>query len=116
MDRKYATQDPDVAVEDAVDPAPPKPRLAPRYVVIVDNDDDHSFDYVVLGFMKIFKYPLEKCTQLALQIHEEGRAVVWTGVLEQAEFKCDQIRSLGPDFHAVKKVDYPLAAYVEPLA
>jgi ATP-dependent Clp protease adaptor protein ClpS len=92
-----------------------KPKVQPPYAVIVYNDDQHTFAYVVETFTKVFGYPAEKSFQLALGIHNSGRGIVWSGTKELAELKRDQIRSAGPDFHAEKKVDFPLAVTIEPL-
>jgi ATP-dependent Clp protease adaptor protein ClpS len=92
-----------------------KPKLLPPYAVVVLNDDEHSFDYVMLTFQKVFGYTLEKCFQLTVQIHEQGRGIVWSGPKKVAELKRDLIRSAGPDIHAVKRVDWPLGCEIEPL-
>ena len=96
-------------------PADAKPKVQPPYAVVVLNDDEHSFQYVIDTFMKVFGYPLEKSYSLALQIHTEGKAIVWSGTREVAELKRDQIRSAGPDFYGEKKVDFPLGMTIEPL-
>jgi len=96
-------------------PGDRKPKKQPPYAVVVLNDDLHTFQYVVETFMKVFGYPTEKSYLLALKIHNEGRGIVWSGALEVAELKRDQIRSAGPDFHAVEKVDFPLGVLIEPL-
>ncbi len=92
-----------------------KPKVQPPYAVVVLNDDEHSFQYVIDTFMKVFGYPLEKGYSLALQIHTEGRGIVWSGAREVAELKRDQIRSTGPDFYGEKKVEFPLGVTIEPL-
>jgi len=93
----------------------PKTRRQPPYAVIVLNDNDHTYDYVISCFRKVFKYEVEKCFQLADQIHRQGRAVVWTGPLEVAELKRDQIKSAGPDFNTSPPVKYPLGVDLEPM-
>lgn len=92
-----------------------KPRQQPPYAVILFNDEEHTFQYVVETLMKVFGYPEGKSFSLALQIHNEGRGIVWSGSREVAELKRDQIRSAGPDFYAMKKVMFPLGVTVEPL-
>lgn len=80
-----------------------------QYVLLVHNDDDHTFDYVVETFLKVFKYTIEACARLAYRIHTEQVAVVFSGMLEHVEFKQDQIKSCGPDlYNPAKKVTYPL--------
>lgn len=93
----------------------PTPKLYPQFNVIVHNDDDHTFQYVVVAMQKVFKYSLEKSAELTIAIHEKGLAIVWTGSKEVAELKEEQIRSLGPDLFAPKKVDYPLRVTIEPV-
>jgi len=92
-----------------------KPRRQPPHVVIVFNDDDHTFDYVIHTFQKVFGYSLEKAFGLAETIHLAGKALVWTGAKEVAELKAEQIEQSGPDIYASKPVDYPLRTAVEPL-
>jgi hypothetical protein len=48
--------------------------------------------------------------------HLRGRAAVWTGPLETAEFKRERILSIGPDFYASRPVMFPLGVRLEPLA
>src|SRR5688572_24366681 len=92
-----------------------KPKRQPPYAVIVENDDDHTYEYVILGLCKVCGHSAEKAFQLAAQIDKQGRAAVWTGSLEVAELKRDQILGLGPDFFARKPVNYPLGVTLEPL-
>jgi ATP-dependent Clp protease adaptor protein ClpS len=97
------------------EPGRPKPKRLPPYAVVVLNDDLHTFEYVMETFKKVFGYDTPKCFLLAKTIHEQGRAVVWSGSKEVAELKRDQIRSAGPDFYASKKVEFPLGVLLEPL-
>ena len=89
-------------------PAGVKPKQQPPYAVVLFNDEEHTFQYVVETLTKVFGYPEEKSFSLTLQIHNDGRGIVWSGSREVAELKRDQIRSAGPDFYATKKVDFPL--------
>jgi ATP-dependent Clp protease adaptor protein ClpS len=93
----------------------PKTKTQPPYAVIVLNDNIHSFQHVVETFTKVFGYSTEKSYALALQIHNAGKGIVWSGVREVAELKCDQIRSAGHDFNGVRAIETPLAVTVEPL-
>jgi ATP-dependent Clp protease adaptor protein ClpS len=96
-------------------PSSTRPKKQPPYAVVLFNDDDHSFEFVVETLMKVFGYPLERSYQLTLQVHEQGRGIVWSGTRELAELKRDQIRSSGPDFQTAKKIEYPLGVTIEPL-
>ena len=92
-----------------------KTKRQPPYAVIVHNDEDHTFQFVIEVLMTLFGYTLEKAFVLTNQVHVAGKAVVWTGTLEVAELKRDQIRGYGPDLFAAKKVEYPLGVTIEPL-
>jgi ATP-dependent Clp protease adaptor protein ClpS len=106
---------PDLKASPKERPSNDKPKRQPPYAVIVFNDDEHSFQYVVETFSKVFGYPREKSYLLALAIHNAGRGIVWSGTRELAELKRDQIRSCGPDFYATAKVSFPLGVTIQPL-
>jgi ATP-dependent Clp protease adaptor protein ClpS len=69
----------------------------PPYHVILLNDDDHSFEYVIRMLKELFGHPEEKGFLMALEVHERGRVIVCTTSLERAELKRDQIHAYGPD-------------------
>jgi ATP-dependent Clp protease adaptor protein ClpS len=72
-------------------------RRQPPYNVVLLNDDDHSYEYVVLMLLELFGHPVEKGILLAREVDETGRAIVCTTSLERAELKRDQIHAYGPD-------------------
>jgi len=92
-----------------------KPKKQPQYVVIVENDDYHTFDYVIEMLQKVCGHGLEEADRLAHEIDRSGRAVVWQGSMEVAELKRDQIRGYGPDVHARVPVTFPIGCYIEPM-
>lgn len=92
-----------------------RPKKQPPYAVIIENDDFHTFIYVIEVLQKVFGYGLEKAFPFTRTIHTTGRAVVWSGTLEVAELKRDQIRSYGPDDYAPRPVRFPLGVTIEPL-
>lgn len=114
-DQSAVAEEPRITVRPKDQKSESKPRELPLYAVIVMNDAEHTFDYVIETFMKVFGYRKEKCFLLAEKIHNEGRGIVWSGAKEVAELKRDQIRGVGPDFYATKKVEFPLGVYIEPL-
>ena len=67
------------------------------YNVVLLNDDDHSFDYVIRMLKGLFGYQEERGFVMALEVHEKGRCIVCTTSLERAELKRDQIHAFGPD-------------------
>jgi ATP-dependent Clp protease adaptor protein ClpS len=74
-----------------------KPSQLPPYHVVLLNDDDHTYDYVVEMVKVIFAYPDEKGFQLAKAVDAEGRVIVMTTHRELAELKRDQIHAYGVD-------------------
>lgn len=68
-------------------------RLLPPYNVILLNDDHHSMEFVIMVLTKVFSYPVERCFELMMTAHTEGRSVVWTGSKEVAELKVEQVRT-----------------------
>ncbi|HVX12613.1 MAG TPA: ATP-dependent Clp protease adaptor ClpS [Pirellulales bacterium] len=74
-----------------------KPKRQPRYNVILWDDDNHTYLYVVTMMKDLFGHPTEKGFKLAKEVDTQGRAVVLTTTKEHAELKRDQIRAYGKD-------------------
>jgi ATP-dependent Clp protease adaptor protein ClpS len=55
------------------------------WVTIVWNDPVNLMSYVAYVFQTYFAYPKEKATQLMLDVHRKGRAVVSNGTREEME-------------------------------
>ncbi len=65
------------------------------WVVIVWNDPINLMSYVTFVLRKLFGYSLEKATQLMLDVHHKGRAVVSNGTRERAEFDVYRLHEHG---------------------
>ena len=63
--------------------------------VVVWDDPVTPMSVVVVIFKKIFGYSNNKCTQLMLRVHHEGRAIVWSGARERAESYCVKLQVAG---------------------
>ncbi|MFL5328157.1 MAG: ATP-dependent Clp protease adaptor ClpS [Gemmataceae bacterium] len=91
-----------------------KQKLLPPYHVIILNDDDHSFDFVIHVLREVFGFPVEKAFLHTLETHEKGRSVVWTGPKEVAELKAEQVAT----FHEIRQRDAaklgPIGCVIEP--
>ena len=68
-------------------------KLDTPWNVIIHNDPVNLMGYVSLVIRKIFGYPEQKAEQLMLQVHQEGRSVVWSGAREQAEHYVRELHS-----------------------
>ncbi len=65
------------------------------WVVIVWNDPINLMSYVTFVLQKLFGYSLEKATELMLDVHNKGRAVVAEGTREQAEMDVFRLHEHG---------------------
>ena len=66
--------------------------LAVPWNVIVHDDPVNLMGYVTWVFMKVFGYNENQSSILMMQVHKLGKAVVWTGELEKAEFYTHQLQ------------------------
>lgn len=78
----------------------PDPKTIPKTVkswkVIVLNDDFNTFQHVSDCLLKyIPQMTPDRAWNLTNQVHFEGRAIVWTGSLEQAELYHEQLSREG---------------------
>src|SRR5271166_6074614 len=90
-----------------------KVRRQPPYNVILHNDDDHTFQYVITMMQQLFGHPREKGQQIADEVHNTGRAVVLTTSREHAELKRDQIHAFGPDPWSSRDCKGSMSASIE---
>ena len=65
------------------------------WVTIVWNDPVNLMSYVTFCFMELFGYSREKATELMLDVHHKGRAVVSTGTREQMEVDATRCHAKG---------------------
>jgi ATP-dependent Clp protease adaptor protein ClpS len=78
MSSPLEVAEPDIDVEIEVDTDSP-------WIVLVWNDPINLMSYVTFVFQKLFGYSEKKATELMLDVHEKGRAVVSNGTKEKAE-------------------------------
>ncbi len=77
--------------------AKPKPKAPQMWHVMLVDDDDHSYDYVIALATKVFRKGLRDGVELAKTVDKRGRAVCMTTHRELAELKQQQIHSFGAD-------------------
>ena len=90
-----------------------KTESLPPYNVILLDDDDHSYEYVIFMLKTLFGHPPEKGYEMAVEVDTTGRVVVATTHLEEAELKRDQIQAFGPD-PLIPRCKGSMSATVEP--
>ena len=59
--------------------------------VVVHNDPVNLMSYVTMVFQKVFGFTRERAEKHMLEVHREGRSVVWSGVRERAELYVQQL-------------------------
>ncbi len=85
----------------------------PKYHVVLLDDDDHTYAYVIEMLMKLFGHSRAKAFRMAREVDRSGRVIVDTTTKERAELKRDQIHAYGPDW----RIDYcrgSMSATIEP--
>lgn len=96
--------------QNSTPPAPVKPKektgskkkrkskkLPPFNVVLLD-DNDHTYEYVIEMLRAIFAHSEEMSFKMAKEVDENGRVIVFTTHRELAELKRDQIHAYGTDW------------------
>ena len=85
------------------------------YHVIILNDDEHSFDYVVEMLQAVIPVSAAAALACTLEADSTGSSIVHTSGLEEAENKRDLIHAYGPDWRMPNSRG-PVSALVEPAA
>ena len=88
-------------------------KLVPLYNVVLLDDDDHTYDYVIEMLQTLFIFSVHQAFQHAQEVDSSGRTVLITCELPQAEFARDQIHAYGPD-PRLKRSKGSMSAIVEP--
>ncbi len=71
-------------------------KIAPRYRVLLHNDDFNTMEYVVQSLLEVVNVLTQpQAVEIMLEAHNNGVALVTTCVLEHAEFYCNGLRSKG---------------------
>src|SRR5207237_7828700 len=75
-----------------------KDELSKLYHVIILNDDEHTFDYVIEMLQAVFTIPYATALAHTMEADATGSSIVMTTALEEAKQKRDQIHAYGPDW------------------
>lgn len=59
--------------------------------VVVHNDPVNLMSYVTMVFQRVFGYPREKAEKHMLEVHHNGRSILWSGLRERAELYVQQL-------------------------
>lgn len=88
----------------------------PQFHVVLLDDDQHTYDYVIELLQKLFCYPTAEAFQHAVEVDTTGRTVVITCELAAAEFARDQIHAYGADPRMPGRSKGSMRAILEPAA
>ena len=72
-------------------------QITPLYHVVLLDDDEHTYDYVIEMLCNLFCVSAESAFRNAVEVDTTGRTVVITCERELAEFGRDQIHAYGAD-------------------
>ncbi len=87
--------------------------MVPLYRVVLLDDNDHTYDYVIEMLQKIFIFSLDEAYRHAEEVDRVGRTVLITCELPEAEFSRDQVRAYGPDWR-LPRSQASMQAIIEP--
>lgn len=86
----------EAAVEEQIDELVDASFFVDRpWITIVWDDPVNLMSYVTYVFITLFSYSKERATQLMLQVHNEGRAVVSSGRREEMERDVARLHEYG---------------------
>lgn len=83
------------------------------YHVVLLNDDDHSYNYVIEMLQRIFYFSVQQALEHAMEVDFTGRTVLITCARQEAEFSRDQIHGYGPD-RLIPRCRGSMSALIEP--
>ena len=86
------------AKHDAAKPQPQgQTKPLPPYNVVLVDDDQHTYDYVIEMLINLCGHSLQAGFRIARRVDQQGRAIVFTAHRELAELKREQILGFGHD-------------------
>ena len=75
----------------------PRPHRAQRWHVVLLDSDAHTYEYVIVMLRTLFAHTVEYAFNLAQTVDKRGAAIIFTGHLELAELKLEQVHGFGAD-------------------
>jgi ATP-dependent Clp protease adaptor protein ClpS len=88
-------------------------KTIPPWNVVLLNDDDHSYEYVIVMLGAVFGFPAQKAYEKAQEVDKAGRTILITTSREHAELKQEQVHAFGPD-PLVKRCKGSMTCEIEP--
>jgi ATP-dependent Clp protease adaptor protein ClpS len=85
----------------------------PLFHVVLLDDDEHSYDYVIEMLQKLFFFSFQQALDHATEVDEKKRTILMTVERAMAEFAVEQIHGFGAD-HRMKTSKGSMSAIIEP--
>jgi ATP-dependent Clp protease adaptor protein ClpS len=92
-----------------------KQELTPLWNVVLLDDDEHTYEYVIEMLCRLFFKTVEEAYGHAVEVDSTGRTIVMTCDRQAAEFGRDQIHGFGADWR-MPKCRGSMTAILEPAA
>ena len=80
-------------------------KVEKQFKVILFNDEDHSYDYVVEILTKICKLTREQSFRCAVEVDLTGRTIVFYGDRDKCVEVSHQINDYGPDYRMPRSIN-----------
>ena len=90
-----------------------KRKTLPPWNVVLLDDNDHSYEYVIFMLAELFGHPKETCFQMAQEVDATGRVIVFSTHRERAELERDRIHGYGAD-PRISHCKGSMSAIIEP--
>jgi ATP-dependent Clp protease adaptor protein ClpS len=91
-----------------------KRKKQPKYHVVLWDDNDHSYGYVIMMMRSLFGHTFPMGLKVAEAVDSHGRAICMTTTKELAELKRDQIKAFGRDL-TIPRCKGSMSATIEPV-
>jgi ATP-dependent Clp protease adaptor protein ClpS len=91
-----------------------KPQKQPNYHVIIWNDEEHTYEYVIELLMTLFAHSFEAAFQITHEVDHAGKGIAFTCHMELAELKRDMVLAYGADWRMPKVSKSSIRATIEP--
>jgi ATP-dependent Clp protease adaptor protein ClpS len=73
------------------------PKTASPYKVVLFNDEEHTYDYVVEMLTQVCKLSKQNAFRCAVEVDLTGRTIVYYGSRKECDSTCSRINAYGPD-------------------
>ncbi len=88
-------------------------RLEPLYNLVLLDDDDHTYDYVVEMLVKVFGFTETVAFRHAVEVDTESRTLLLTAALGEVQQKREEVHAYGADWR-LERSKGPMTAIIEP--